>query len=90
LKHNYIILAGTKTKAFNDECFLPAEKVRERRSLAFRPIHYYMLTNLWPTCPTSQEHNCDKHHKWKFDQFGTLDHNSEKPKDRKFSLVALY
>jgi len=40
--------------------------------------HCMMLTNLWPTCPMSEEPKCDERDKWKFDKFGTLNYKSKK------------
>jgi len=51
--------------------FCLRKKVRERRSIAFPPNY---TTNLGSTCTMSKERNWDKHRKWKFDKFGSLDY----------------
>ena len=72
----------------NDECVLLAEKVQERRPLAFPPNYTTACSlNLGPSCPWSEERNCDDSHKWKFYKFGTSGYTSEK--SRIFTFGAL-
>src|SRR6218665_3060045 len=57
------------------------QKVRERCSLAFPPKYTtacLLILGLHVHVPMSEERNCDESHKWKFDQFGTLDYKSKK------------